>query len=207
MEPCEELGDKVLKICLSKKCCLVYFGSEPILRLTGEKMCLAKIVSLSLPLNGKGASSDTTGNLNFETSFFGVVLCSLLLFEHSLYPFCPNCCRLVRKKKKNSLQEIRVVIIIGYHPLGAPNITETFLWMFVGSREMLSQESWVSFPAICPVRHRGFLPDFCHLFLLSTLSSNCHLLGLSLCSQSQFISAPQIMVKPASSPLCSLFLS
>lgn len=99
MEPCEELGDKVLKICLPKKCCLVYFGSEPILRLTGEKMCLAKIVSLSLPLNGKGASSDTTGNLNFETSFFGVVLCSLLLFEHSLYPSCPNCCRLVRKKK------------------------------------------------------------------------------------------------------------
>lgn len=100
MEPCEELGDKVLKICLSKKCCLVYFGSEPILRLTGKKMCLAKIVSLSLPLNGKGASSDTTGNLNFETSFFGVVLCSLLLFEHSLYPSCPNSCRLVRKKKK-----------------------------------------------------------------------------------------------------------
>lgn len=97
--------------------------------------------------------------------------------------------------------------IIGYHPLGAPSITETFLWMFVGSRGMLSQESWVSFPAIGPVRHRGFLPDFCHLFLLSTLSSNCHLLGLSLCSQSQFISAPQIMVKPASSPLCSLFLS
>lgn len=108
------------------------------------------------------------------------------------------------QKKKSSPQEIRVVIIVGHHPLGAPSITETFLWMFVGSREMLSQESWVSFPATCPVRRRGFPPNFCRLFLLSTLSSNCHLLGLSLHSQSQFISAPQIMVKPASSPLSFL---
>lgn len=36
---------------------------------------------------------------------------------------------------------------------------------------MLSQGSWVSFPAIRSVKYRQFPPNFFHLFLLSTLSS------------------------------------
>lgn len=130
MELCGK-WDKVLKICLSSKGYLLYFESKLILGLLGKRCPQYFIL-----LNEKGASSDSTGNLNFEISFFSVALCFLLLFQHSLHLSCSNSADWWANKS-SAAGDKRVVIIISYPLLGGALVLQKCFcgcWLAAGKR-------------------------------------------------------------------------
>lgn len=143
----------------------------------GEKVCLAKVSIFILTSKWERSKFRSHGQPSCQCSAMFFIAVS----QHSLQTSCPN----PTGSRANRSSATEKNSYNNWLPSSrSPSITETFLWMFVGSGEMLSQGSWVSFPAICPVRHRGFPPNFFHLFLLYTPSSNCRFSGLSFHSLS-----------------------